>query len=111
MPVDGVLVSYAVTELYQRRAKLSFQTYKKALAAYKTEKFTFVVPGAKQAQLGFLNPELQIRIRDSNPGAKEDPGDKSGPATFPLDDHKSLGDPKEKGDPPWSRPGAGPSRR
>jgi hypothetical protein len=77
MPAEGILVSYAVTELYQRRAKLSFQTYKKALAAYKTEKFTFVVPGAKQAQLGFVNPELQNRMRDSNAAAKEAQGGKS----------------------------------
>jgi hypothetical protein len=70
-PVKNLLVAYAATELYQRRAKLSFQTYQKALAAYKTDKFTFVVPGAKQAQLGFLNPELQNRMKDFNPAAKE----------------------------------------
>ena len=62
-PVNNLLVAYAAAELYQRRAKLSFQTYQKALAAYKTDKFTFVVPGAKQAQLGFLNPELQNRMK------------------------------------------------
>lgn len=63
-PVNNLLVAYAATELYQRRAKLSRQTYKKALAAYKTDKFTFVVPGARQAQLGFLNPDLQNRMID-----------------------------------------------
>ena len=70
--VNNLLVAYAATELYQRRAKLSLQTYKKALAAYKTEIFTFVVPGAKQAQLGFLNPELQERylVKDLKTAAK-----------------------------------------
>jgi hypothetical protein len=63
-PVNNLLVAYAVTELYHRRAKLEFQTYEKALKAYMTDKFTFVVPGMKQAQLGFLNPELQIRLTD-----------------------------------------------
>jgi hypothetical protein len=61
-PVNNLLVAYAVTELYHRRAKLSMQTYQKALGAYKTDKFTFFVPGAKQAQLGFLNPDLQNRF-------------------------------------------------
>jgi hypothetical protein len=63
-PVTNLLVAYAAVELYHRRAKLYFQTYEKALAAYKTDKFTFVVPGAKQAQLGLLNPELQNRMKD-----------------------------------------------
>jgi hypothetical protein len=63
-PVNNLLVAYAVTELYHRRAKLSMQTYRKALGAYKTDKFTFLVPGAKQAQLGFLNPEPQNRMKD-----------------------------------------------
>lgn len=70
-PVNNLLVAYAATELYQRRAKLSFQTYQKAMTAYKTNKFTFVVPGAKQAQLGFLNPELQNRMKDFKPAPKE----------------------------------------
>ena len=68
---NNLLVAYAATELYQRGAKLSFQTYQKALAAYKTDKFTFVVPGAKQTQLGFLNPELQNRMKDFKPATKE----------------------------------------
>jgi hypothetical protein len=72
-PVNNLLVAYAVTELYHRRAKLSMQTYKKALAAYKTEKFTFSVPGAKQAQLDFLNPEPQNRLKDYKPAVKETP--------------------------------------
>jgi hypothetical protein len=57
-------VAYAVIELYHRRAKLSHQTYEKALKAYNTDKFTFAVPGAKQAQLEFLNPVLQNRLKD-----------------------------------------------
>jgi hypothetical protein len=69
-PVNNLLVAYAVIELYQRRAKLSFQTYKKALAVYKIEMFTFAVPGAKQAQLGFVNPELQNRMKDFQPATK-----------------------------------------
>jgi len=71
LPVHNLLVAYAATELYQRRAKLSSQTYEKALAAYKTDKFTFAVPGAKQAQLGFLNPEPQNRLKDFKPAANE----------------------------------------
>jgi hypothetical protein len=59
-----LLVAYAAIELYERRLKLMHQTYEKALAAYKTEMFTFVVPGAKQAQLQFLNPVLQNRMKD-----------------------------------------------
>lgn len=68
-PANNLLVAYAATELYHRRAKLSWQTYKKALGAYKTDMFTFVVPGAKQAQLGFLNPELQNRMKDAKPAS------------------------------------------
>jgi len=71
-PVNNLLVAYAAIELYQRRAKLDFQTYEKALATYKTDKFTFAVPGAKQAQLGFLNKELQNRMKDYKP-AKQQP--------------------------------------
>jgi hypothetical protein len=63
-PVHNLLVAYAMIELYHRRAKLSHQTYEKALKAYKTEKFTFAVPGAKQAQLDFVNPVLQNRSKD-----------------------------------------------
>ena len=63
--VPDVLVAYAVTELYGRRVKLSHQTYLKALGAYKTDRFTFVVPGAKEAQLQFLNPTLQNRLAKS----------------------------------------------
>jgi len=62
--VADLLVAYAAIELYDRRLKLMHQTYEKALAAYKTEIFTFVVPGAKQAQLQFLNPVLQNRMKD-----------------------------------------------
>jgi hypothetical protein len=61
-PVNNLLVAYAVTELYHRRAKLSRQTYEKALGAYKTDMFTFFVPGARQAQLGFVNPDMQNRF-------------------------------------------------
>lgn len=62
--VADLLVAYAVTELYERRLKLSHQTYAKALATYQSEIFTFVVPGAKQAQLQFLNPVPQNRLKD-----------------------------------------------
>lgn len=65
--VSDLFVAYAATELYERRLKLTHQTYKKALAAYKTEMFTFVVPGAKQAQLRFLDPVLQNRMKDYKP--------------------------------------------
>lgn len=60
-------MAYAATELYERRLKLMHETYNKALAAYKTELFTFVVPGAKQAQLQFLNPILQNRMKGYKP--------------------------------------------
>jgi hypothetical protein len=59
-----LLVAYAAIELYDRRLKLMHQTYEKALASYKTETFAFVVPGAKQAQLQFLNPVLKNRMKD-----------------------------------------------
>jgi hypothetical protein len=62
--VADLLVTYAAIELYDRRLKLSHQTYEKALKVYKTEIFTFVIPGAKQAQLQFLNPVLQNRMKD-----------------------------------------------
>jgi hypothetical protein len=62
--VADLLVAYAVIELYDRRLKLEHQTYEKALTVYKSDIFTFVVPGAKQAQLGFLNPVLQNRMKD-----------------------------------------------
>jgi hypothetical protein len=54
--VADLLVAYAATELYSRWMKLEHQTYAKAFAAYKTEIFTFVVPGAKQAQLTIPRP-------------------------------------------------------
>jgi hypothetical protein len=59
-----LLVAYAATELYDRRLKLTHQTYAKALENYQSEIFTFVIPGAKQAQLQFLNPVLQNRMKD-----------------------------------------------
>ena len=69
--VADLLVAYAAIELYERRLKLMHQTYEKALAAYKTEIFTFVVPGAKQAQLQFLNPVLQNRMKDYRTAGNE----------------------------------------
>ena len=63
--VADTLVAYALTELHARRLKLSHQTYNKALEAYKTDIFTFVVPGVKQVQLQFLNPVLQKRLVNS----------------------------------------------
>lgn len=71
-PAADLLVAYAATELYERRLKLTHQTYNKALAAYKTEIFTFDVSGAKQAQLQFLNPVLQNRMKDYKPGTTTD---------------------------------------
>ncbi|MGI9104159.1 MAG: NACHT domain-containing protein [Terriglobales bacterium] len=68
---SNLLVAYAVTELYDRREKLDLQIYEKAVRAYKTDKFTFVVPGVKQAQLGFLNPVPQNRLKDYARGAAE----------------------------------------
>jgi hypothetical protein len=62
--VADLLVAYAATELYSRWMKLEHQTYAKAKAAYKTEIFTFVVPGAKQAQLQFLDPVPRNRLKD-----------------------------------------------
>lgn len=69
--VADLLIAYAVTELYDRRLKLDHQTYKKALAKYKTERFTFVVPGAKQTQLQFLDPVLRNRMKDFKASAVE----------------------------------------
>lgn len=60
--VTDLLVAYAATELYARRVKLLHQTYQKALEAYRSEKFTFIVPGAQQAQLQFLDPVLRNRM-------------------------------------------------
>jgi hypothetical protein len=68
-PVADLLVAYAATELYERWLKLSFQTYEKAVAVYKSERFTFDVPDAKQAQLQFLNPVQQNRMKDYCPSA------------------------------------------
>ncbi len=51
--------------------KLMHETYKKAAAKYQTDIFTFVVPGAKQAQLGFLNPVLQNRMKEYKPAITE----------------------------------------
>jgi len=62
-----LLVAYAAIELYDRRLKLMHQTYEKALAVYKTDIFTFVVPGAKQAQLQFLDPVPQNRMKGYKP--------------------------------------------
>ena len=65
--VADLLVAYAATELYSRWMKLEHQTYAKAFAAYKTEIFTFAVPGAKQAQLQFLDPVPRNRMKDRKP--------------------------------------------
>jgi hypothetical protein len=65
--VADLLVAYAAIELYHRRMKLEHQTYNKALAIYKSDIFTFDVSGAKQAQLGFLNPLLQNRMKNYKP--------------------------------------------
>jgi hypothetical protein len=62
--VSNLLVAYAVTELYARMLKLQPTTYKKAVAAYKTELITFAVPGAKEAQLKLLNPVLENKMKD-----------------------------------------------
>jgi hypothetical protein len=70
-PATDLLVAYSVGELYHRIKKLRFKTYEKALAAYKTERFTFHVAGAKQAQLDFLNPVLKNRMKDYKPGQTE----------------------------------------
>jgi hypothetical protein len=70
--VADLLVAYAATELYSRRMKLEHQTYEKAKAAYKTEIFTFVVPGGKQAQLQFLDPVPRNRMKDYKPEMPEE---------------------------------------
>lgn len=62
--VSNLLVAYAVTELYGRMLKLQPVTYKKAVAAYKTELITFAVPGAKETQLKLLNPVLENKMKD-----------------------------------------------
>ena len=62
--VADLLVAYAAVELYERRKKLQYQTYEKALANYKTDRFLFIVPGAKQARLEFLNPRLTNRMKN-----------------------------------------------
>jgi transposase len=46
--VTDLMVAYGAVELYDRWLKLMHQSYDKARVAYKTEIFTFVVPGAKQ---------------------------------------------------------------
>ena len=68
-PVADLLVAYAATELYERWLKLAFQTYEKAVAVYKSGRFTFDVPDAKQAQLQFLNPVQQNRMKEYSPSA------------------------------------------
>lgn len=69
--VSDLLVAYAASELYERMLKLSSRTYAKALDVYKSEKFTFDVTGAKQVQLGFLNPVLQNRMGEYRPPNKQ----------------------------------------
>jgi hypothetical protein len=64
-PVADLLVAYAAVELYERRMKLGRQTFQKALEEYKNERFTFVVPGGKQTQLGFLNKTPSKRLIES----------------------------------------------
>jgi hypothetical protein len=74
-------------ERAERRAKLSHQTYDKALKAYGTEKFTFAVPGGKQAQLDFLNPVLQNRLKDWKVQTKEsEAGEQSGMINTPREE-------------------------
>ena len=69
-PVEDLLVAYAAVELYERRMKLGHQTFQKALEAYKNERFTFVVPGGKQTQLGFLNKTPSKRLIESLAASK-----------------------------------------
>ena len=65
--VSDLLVAYAATELYSRWMKLEHQNYAKAFAAHKTDTFTFVVPGAKQVQLQFLDPIPRNRMKGHKP--------------------------------------------
>jgi hypothetical protein len=55
-PAADVVAAYCLVEMYQRGLKLDFQTYDGILPIYKSERFTFVVIGKGQVQLGFLNP-------------------------------------------------------
>jgi hypothetical protein len=62
--VTDLLVAYSMCELYERKLKLSHQTYKRALAAYNSERFAFVVPSAMHPQLQFLNPVPQNWLKN-----------------------------------------------
>ena len=74
--VTDLLVAYSMCELYGRKLKLSHQTYNKALAAYKSERFSFVVPDAMHPQLQFLNPVPQNWLKNYKPSEQPPPSEK-----------------------------------
>ena len=63
-PTD-CLAGHCMLELHQRKCKLSFTTYQKALALYKSEKFTFNLLKLGHLQLASMNPGLPV-ARDAN---------------------------------------------
>jgi hypothetical protein len=57
-PTDAI-AGYCMMELLQRRCKLRFATYEKALALYKSEDFTFHLLNLGHLRLSSMNPGIR----------------------------------------------------
>ncbi len=60
-PVTDIIAGYCLLEILARRQKLEFITYKKALEAFGSDRFTFNLVGIGQVQLGFVDPNQPQR--------------------------------------------------
>ena len=59
--VTDIIAGYCMLEIFARGQKLEFLTYKKALEAYGSDRFTFALVGVGQVQLSFVDPSQPRR--------------------------------------------------
>ncbi|SPF46193.1 hypothetical protein SBA1_640001 [Candidatus Sulfotelmatobacter kueseliae] len=59
--VTDIIAGYCMLEIFARGQKLEFITYKKALEAFGSDRFTFNLVGIGQVQLSFVDPNQPQR--------------------------------------------------
>jgi hypothetical protein len=59
--VTDIIAGYCMLEIFARGQKLEFLTYKKALEAFGSDRFTFNIVGVGQVQLSFVDPNVLKR--------------------------------------------------
>jgi len=59
--VTDIIAGYCMLEIFARGQKLEFLTYKKALEAFGSDRFTFNIVGVGQVQLSFVDPNVPKR--------------------------------------------------